>query len=152
MQLTIQEKYLLKTGNINQYSVETTLFVNQIGYCSFCSGGLSAFLGYRPEEAVVFIRSASTVVPPGCSIRNRDITIGCGHNSGNMMMMKILNNLKKSKSGASAAEYALIVAVLGGFVVGGASLFGQSLTDGMSNTGKALEGEADETFTKSTAS
>lgn len=61
-------------------------------------------------------------------------------------MMKILNNLKNNKSGASAAEYALIVAVLGGFVVGGASLFGQSLTDTMAQTGGALEGESDATF------
>jgi pilus assembly protein Flp/PilA len=126
--------------------LELILFVNQFGYCSFCFGGLSAFLGYRPEEAVVFIRSASTVVPPGGNIRTRDIAIGCGHNSGNMKMMKILNNLKKSKSGASAAEYALIVAVLGGFVVGGASLFGQSLTDTMEQTGDALEAESTDDF------
>jgi len=68
------------------------------------------------------------------------------------MMMKILNNLKKSKSGASAAEYALIVAVLGGFVVGGASLFGQSLTDTMNTTGGALEAESSATFTEEAAS
>jgi len=61
-------------------------------------------------------------------------------------MMKILNNLKNNKSGASAAEYALIVAVLGGFVVGGASLFGQSLTNTMSDTGAATEAQASETF------
>lgn len=66
-------------------------------------------------------------------------------------MLKILNSLKKSKSGASAAEYALIVAVLGGFVVGGASLFGQSLTDTMDNTGEALEAESATTFTDATS-
>lgn len=66
-------------------------------------------------------------------------------------MMKILNNLKNNKSGASAAEYALIVAVLGGFVVGGASLFGQSLTNTMNDTGTALEAESATTITPATA-
>jgi pilus assembly protein Flp/PilA len=54
-------------------------------------------------------------------------------------MLKILNNLKKSKSGASAAEYALIVAVLGGFVVGGASLFGDSLGQNLKGSAEALD-------------
>ncbi len=66
-------------------------------------------------------------------------------------MMKILNNLKNNKSGASAAEYALIVAVLGGFVVGGASLFGQSLTNTMSQTGTAVDAQANNTFTAAAA-
>jgi pilus assembly protein Flp/PilA len=66
-------------------------------------------------------------------------------------MLKILNNLKNNKSGASAAEYALIVAVLGGFVVGGASLFGQSLTNTMSQTGTALDAEAGTAFTGAAA-
>jgi len=61
-------------------------------------------------------------------------------------MMKILNALKGNKSGASAAEYALIVAVLGGFVVLGATAFGGSLESAMSSSGAALEGQAD-TFT-----
>lgn len=55
-------------------------------------------------------------------------------------MLKILSTLKKNKSGASAAEYALIVAVLGGFVVGGASLFGGQLETAMENSGEALSG------------
>jgi pilus assembly protein Flp/PilA len=66
-------------------------------------------------------------------------------------MMKILNNLKSNKSGASAAEYALIVAVLGGFVVGGASLFGQSLTNTMSQTGTAVDAQASNAFTAAAA-
>lgn len=68
----------------------------------------------------------------------RDIAIGCGRNSGNKIMMKMINNLKKSKSGASAAEYALIVAVLGGFVVGGATLFGQQLTNTLNDSANTL--------------
>jgi pilus assembly protein Flp/PilA len=62
-------------------------------------------------------------------------------------MLKILNNLKNNKSGASAAEYALIVAVLGGFVVGGATLFGGSLNTAMENSGDALVDESPNTFT-----
>lgn len=54
-------------------------------------------------------------------------------------MIKILKNLKSNKSGASAAEYALIVAVLGGFVVLGANAFGGSLNTTMTNTGTDLE-------------
>ncbi len=61
-------------------------------------------------------------------------------------MMKILNNLKKNKSGASAAEYALIVAVLGGFVVGGATLFGGSMETAMTSAGTALEAESTGSF------
>ncbi len=57
-------------------------------------------------------------------------------------MMKILNALKGNKSGASAAEYALIVAVLGGFVVLGATAFGTSLETAMTTTGTDLETSA----------
>ncbi|WP_313669783.1 Flp family type IVb pilin [Sandarakinorhabdus sp.] len=57
-------------------------------------------------------------------------------------MMKILNALKGNKSGASAAEYALIVAVLGGFVVLGATAFGESLQGAMDTTGESLETKA----------
>ena len=39
-------------------------------------------------------------------------------------MMKILRNLKTNKSGASAAEYALMVAVMGGLVVAGVTALG----------------------------
>lgn len=56
-------------------------------------------------------------------------------------MMKILNALKGNKSGASAAEYALIVAVLGGFVVAGSVAFGGSLKDAMSASGTQLTTE-----------
>lgn len=57
-------------------------------------------------------------------------------------MRNLFKSLKKSKSGASAAEYALIVAVLGGFVVGGATLFGQGLNTAMDNAGSALSEDA----------
>lgn len=57
-------------------------------------------------------------------------------------MMKILNSLKNNKSGASAAEYALIVAVLGGFVVLGATTFGTSLNAAFKTSGDNLASKA----------
>ncbi len=64
------------------------------------------------------------------------------NNSGKKTMMKILNALKGNKSGASAAEYALIVAVLGGFVVVGATSFGGSLQSALTTTGSVLTSQA----------
>jgi pilus assembly protein Flp/PilA len=58
---------------------------------------------------------------------------------GTRQMMKLVRNLKNNTSGASAAEYALIVAVLGGLVVAGATYFGQGLRDGMQDSGKAID-------------
>ena len=57
-------------------------------------------------------------------------------------MIKFIRNLKKNTSGASAAEYALIVAVLGGFVVVGANLFGTSLQNALTVSGGELEAQA----------
>lgn len=54
-------------------------------------------------------------------------------------MIKLFRNLKNNTSGASAAEYALIVAVLGGFVVLGANAFGGSLQTAFTTSGTALE-------------
>ncbi|MCU0890688.1 MAG: Flp family type IVb pilin [Sandarakinorhabdus sp.] len=42
--------------------------------------------------------------------------------------MKFLKALKSNKSGASAAEYALILAVLGGITIAGANAVGGGLT------------------------
>lgn len=60
-------------------------------------------------------------------------------------MMNLVRNLKKNTSGASAAEYALIVAVLGGLVVAGATYFGKGLRDGMNNSGQAIENSSPST-------
>ena len=54
-------------------------------------------------------------------------------------MMNLVRNLKKSNSGASAAEYALIVAVLGGMVVAGATYFGDTLEASMRSSGAVVE-------------
>ena len=53
-------------------------------------------------------------------------------------MMKMLRSLKASKSGASAAEYALILAVMGGFVIAATLAFGGSLKTAMTNSGTQL--------------
>jgi pilus assembly protein Flp/PilA len=57
-------------------------------------------------------------------------------------MKNFLFSFKADKSGASAAEYALIVAVMGGLVVAGALAFGGSLNTAMSDTGAAVAGRA----------
>ena len=44
-------------------------------------------------------------------------------------MTKLLNALKNSKSGASAAEYALIIALVGVAIIGGATLLGTNITN-----------------------
>lgn len=53
-------------------------------------------------------------------------------------MIKLLRSLKVSKSGASAAEYALILAVMGGFVVAGTVLFGTSLKTSLTSSGTQM--------------
>jgi pilus assembly protein Flp/PilA len=65
-------------------------------------------------------------------------------------MMNLVRNLKKNTSGASAAEYALIVAVLGGLVVAGATYFGNGLRDGMQNSGEAIEAKSPSTIASPT--
>ena len=57
-------------------------------------------------------------------------------------MINLVRTLKNSKNGASAAEYALIVAVLGGLVVAGATAFGGSLETAMTDSGTAIAGAA----------
>jgi pilus assembly protein Flp/PilA len=61
-------------------------------------------------------------------------------------MMKLLRAIKVDTSGASAAEYALIVAVMGGLVVAGALAFGGSLKTSMSSNGTALTEQSTGTF------
>lgn len=91
---------------------------------------------------MVFIRSASTVVPSVFSSKTRNLAkLASAITVGRKTMMKILNALKGNKSGASAAEYALIVAVLGGFVVAGSVAFGGSLKTAMTSSGTQLTTE-----------
>jgi pilus assembly protein Flp/PilA len=67
-------------------------------------------------------------------------------NKGTKLMMKLLKTIKTNESGASAAEYALIVAVLGGLVVAGTLAFGGSLSTALTNSGEALEEQAPNSF------
>ena len=57
-------------------------------------------------------------------------------------MKNLIKNFLNDEAGASAAEYALIVAVLGGFVVLGATAFGGSLQSAMTTTGNDLTSTA----------
>ena len=66
-------------------------------------------------------------------------------------MMKLLRSIKTNNSGASAAEYALIVAVMGGLVVAGAIAFGGSLRDGLTKSGTAITTQSDSSYTSTTA-
>ena len=52
--------------------------------------------------------------------------------------MKLLKSLKLNTSGASAAEYALILAVLGGIIVAALTAFGGKLSTAFDNSGTAL--------------
>ena len=61
-------------------------------------------------------------------------------------MIKLFRGIKTDQSGASAAEYALIVAILGGLVVGGAAAFGGSLKTALSNSGAAVVDKSPTTF------
>jgi pilus assembly protein Flp/PilA len=101
-------------------------------------------VGYRPEEAVGFHPIGINGGPSRTLVQNvRDLARRLRPTTvGNKTMMKILNALKGNKSGASAAEYALIVAVLGGFVVAGATLFGGSLQSALTTTGSVLTSQA----------
>ena len=49
-------------------------------------------------------------------------------------MTKIIRNLRKSKSGASAAEYALIIGLVGVAIIGGATLLGQNINTRLNDT------------------
>jgi len=53
-------------------------------------------------------------------------------------MSKLLQKLKTSKSGASAAEYALIIALIGLIIVGGAGLLGNAINNNYSNAATAI--------------
>lgn len=49
-------------------------------------------------------------------------------------MTKIIRNLRDNKSGASAAEYALIIGLVGIAIIGGGTLLGNSINDRLSTT------------------
>lgn len=53
-------------------------------------------------------------------------------------MTKLLNALKNSKSGASAAEYALIIALVGVAIIGGATILGTNINNRLSGTAATI--------------
>lgn len=58
------------------------------------------------------------------------------------MLLNLLRSIGKGKSGASTAEYALIVAILGGLVVAGSLVFASALSTSLGTTGAALAAHA----------
>lgn len=59
-------------------------------------------------------------------------------NRGNMNMMKLLKNIKINESGASAAEYALMVAVMGAAVVVAIGALSGSISGALTNAGTQI--------------
>ncbi len=53
-------------------------------------------------------------------------------------MIKLLRNLKTDSSGASAAEYALIIALVGVAIIAGASSLGQQINTRLSATATTI--------------
>ena len=53
-------------------------------------------------------------------------------------MLKALRNIKNNNSGASAAEYALIIALVGVAIITGASLLGTSINSRLSSTANTI--------------
>ncbi|WP_426169793.1 Flp family type IVb pilin [Sandarakinorhabdus sp. DWP1-3-1] len=53
-------------------------------------------------------------------------------------MIKNLRNLKKDNSGASAAEYALIIALVGVAIIAGASRLGTQINNRLSATATTI--------------
>jgi pilus assembly protein Flp/PilA len=61
--------------------------------------------------------------------------------------MKTLINLMKDESGASAAEYALILAIVGSVIALAAIALGNSISIAMSNAGKCVESKGATNYT-----
>ena len=54
--------------------------------------------------------------------------------------MKTFINMLKDESGASAAEYVLLLAILGAGIIAGVTALGGSIAQAMTDAGTALEG------------
>jgi len=57
-------------------------------------------------------------------------------------MIKLLKNLKNNKLGASAAEYALIIALVGVAIIAGAGVLGTNINNRLSGTASTIAGVA----------
>lgn len=58
---------------------------------------------------------------------------------GAYIMTKFLKNFATDESGASAAEYALILVIIGVAIVSGATLLGGAIGDAMSDTAGCID-------------
>jgi pilus assembly protein Flp/PilA len=56
-------------------------------------------------------------------------------------MTNFLKNFAADESGASAAEYALILVIIGASIVVGAGLLGTAIGDAMSSTALCIDGD-----------
>jgi pilus assembly protein Flp/PilA len=65
--------------------------------------------------------------------------------------MKTLINLMKDEAGASAAEYALILAIVGSVIALAAIALGNSISTAMSTTGKCVESKGAANYTANCA-
>jgi pilus assembly protein Flp/PilA len=55
-------------------------------------------------------------------------------------------NFLKDESGAAAAEYVLIIGVMGVAIAAGATVFGGDLKDALTNIGTAIKADAPTSF------
>ena len=66
---------------------------------------------------------------------------------GRIGKMKTLTKLIKDETGASAAEYALILAIVGSVIAVAAIALGNSISIALSNAGKCVEQKGAANFT-----
>lgn len=71
----------------------------------------------------------------------------CDSKTGDMDMTRIFKKLAKDKSGASAAEYALIVAVMGALIAAAVTTLGNAFTDAMNQTADKVNEAGDSSTT-----
>lgn len=53
-------------------------------------------------------------------------------------MKDFLTSFARSESGATAAEYALLIAFIAVVIIGGATVLGQNISSSMSSTGSTI--------------
>jgi Flp pilus assembly pilin Flp len=63
-----------------------------------------------------------------------------------MARMQVVSRLRADRRGATAMEYALILAALGGFVIAGATAFGGAVNNAFAANTNALTASVDDTF------
>jgi pilus assembly protein Flp/PilA len=64
-----------------------------------------------------------------------------------MTRVPVIAKLRDDRRGATAMEYALILAALGGFVIAGASAFGGAVNNAFAANSNALAASVDDSFT-----